>query len=407
MNSTKRLLIGAFVVAVLAFLAGVQVGANGISPIDRVTGVTNKDPQIATTTADFAPFWKAWTILNEKYAVTHSSSTPITDQQKVWGAIQGLAASYGDPYTVFFPPEQSKSFNEAVRGSFGGIGMEVGIKDGVLTVISPLKGTPAFNAGLKAADRILKIDGKSTADLSIEKAVSLMHGEVGTKVTLSIFRESDKREFDVDLIRAVIKIPTIETELKDGVFVIKFYSFTAESPELFRNAVIEFSKQPTDKMIIDLRGNPGGYLESAVEVASFFLPEGKPIVRENGNRARTEEKVYRSNGYNVFNDNLKLVILVNGGSASASEILAGALHEHGKAKLVGEKTFGKGSVQELVPLTDDTSLKVTIARWLTPNGLSISDNGITPDYVVKMTEDDIKAKRDPQLEKAYDVLNHW
>lgn len=406
MNSTLRSFVGAFVLVLLAFLAGVQVGAHGVNPIDTVMGIEHKEPQLATTTADFAPFWKAWTALNEKWAVTKSSSTPPTDQEKVWGAIQGLAASYGDPYTVFFPPQQSKSFNEAVKGEFGGVGMEVAIKDDILTVVSPLKDTPSYKAGLKAGDRIIKIDGHNTSEMTIETAVSKMHGDVGTKVVLTINRESEKKIFDVEIVRAVIKIPTIETEMKDGVFIIKFYSFTAESPQLFKNAILEFSKQQTDKMIIDLRGNPGGYLESAVEVASFFLPEGQVIVRESGNRARSEDKLYRSNGYNVFN-NLKLVILVNGGSASASEILAGALHEHGKAKLVGEKTFGKGSVQELIPITDDTSLKVTIARWLTPNGLSISDGGITPDYVVKLTEDDFKAKRDPQLDKAFEVLKNW
>jgi carboxyl-terminal processing protease len=185
--------------------------------------------------------------------------------------------------------------------------------------------------------------------------------------------------------------------------VLELYNFSAQSPRLFRNALRDFVASGSDKLIVDLRGNPGGFLEAAVELASWFLPPGKPVVIEDFGK-QGERRVHRSRGYNVFNENLKMVILINNGSASASEIFAGALREHGRAKLVGTQTFGKGSVQELVKITPETSLKVTVARWLTPNGVSISEGGLTPDIEVKMTPEDAKKKRDPQMEKAIELL---
>jgi carboxyl-terminal processing protease len=192
-------------------------------------------------------------------------------------------------------------------------------------------------------------------------------------------------------------------QLENGVFLIELYNFSANSPNLFRAALRQFIESGSDKMIFDLRGNPGGFLEAAIDMASWYLPAGKVVVREDFGGARSE-KVYRSRGYDIFTDNLKFAILVNGGSASASEILAGALSEHDKAILIGEKTFGKGSVQELINITPNTSLKITVARWLTPNGRSISEEGITPDILVKRTAEDIAASRDPQLQKAIEIL---
>ncbi len=376
----------------LLFAAGIFYGGYtlGISNYNWETVIAK---QVAGTAvpgdvqdADFAPLWKAWATLDQKIAPSKASSTKtIANQDKVWGAIQGLASSYGDPYTTFFPPQEAKAFAESVKGSFGGVGMEVTMKDKVITVVAPLKGTPAFRAGIKANDKIIEIDGTSTLQMSLDKAVALMHGNPGTVVALKIFRESERRNIELSITRAIIEVPTIQTEFKDGVFVIHLFSFTENSAPKFRDALLEFetffSSGKTDKLIIDLRSNPGGFLESAVDIASFFLPEGKEIVREVGNR-EYGEKIYRSRGFNVFGDNLKLAILIDGGSASASEILASALRDHGKAILVGEQSFGKGSVQELIPITNDTSLKVTIARWLTPNGKSISDGGITPDVIV-------------------------
>lgn len=365
--------------------------------------------------ADFAPFWKAWQILDTKIApnkiasTSTSTLTKVDGQQKVWGAIQGLASSYGDPYTTFFPPQEAKAFAESVKGSFGGVGMEVTMKDKVITVVTPLKGTPAEKSGIKAKDRIIKIDGVSTLTMSLDKAVSLMHGEPGTIVKLTLIRESERREIELVITRAIIEVPTIQTEIKDGVFVIHLFSFTENSATKFRDALLEFGtlydSGKTNKLIVDLRSNPGGYLESAVDIASFFLPEGKEIVREVGNR-EYGEKIYRSRGFNVFGDNLKMAILIDGGSASASEIVASALHDHGRTILVGEQSFGKGSVQELVPITSDTSLKVTIARWLTPKGASISDGGITPDFVVPnaTSTKEGEAPKDVQLLRAIEEL---
>ena len=371
--------------------------------------VTNADvPAGIATDVSFESFWKAWSLLDENIAPnkvgSSSTSTIITNQEKVWGAIQGLAASYGDPYTTFFPPAQSKAFAESVKGEFGGVGMEVGVKDGIITVIAPLKKTPAERAGIRPNDRIIKIGEESTENLSLDKAITLMRGEPGTPVTLTLFRESERRQIEITVIRAKIEVPIIETEYKQGVFIIRLFSFTETSARKFQEAIQEFAKYPTNKLILDLRGNPGGYLEQAVDIASFFLPEGKTIVSEEGNR-HYENKVYRSRGFNVFNDSLRLVVLIDGGSASASEILAAALRDHGKAKIVGEKSFGKGSVQQIFEVTKDTSLKVTIARWLTPNGTSISNGGVMPDVVVPAsTSTDVVPPPDVQLEKAIELL---
>lgn len=386
----------------IIFSAGFRQGKNSVSSL-IVPDVQNKTVG-QPLSVDFAPFWKAWNTLNDKFVDTATSSKAVTDQTKVWGAISGLAASFGDPYTVFFPPAESALFAEEVRGNFEGVGMEVVQKDGALVVISPLKDSPAEQAGILAGDRIIKIDNKDTANLTTEAAVGLIRGKSGTEVTLTVFRSTKKEAFEVKITRGVINIPTIDTkDLGNGIFKIDLYSFTAESPNLFRGALRQFIESGNSKLILDLRGNPGGYLEAAIDMASWFLPSGKIVVRESFGQNK-EETVYRSKGYDIFTDRLKFVILVNGGSASAAEILAGALSEHGKAILVGEKTFGKGSVQELVNITSDTSLKVTIARWLTPDGVSISKQGITPEFVVARSQTDIESGRDPQLDKAIEIL---
>lgn len=346
---------------------------------------------------------KAYDILNDKFIPTTPSSTIPTEDEKIYGAIAGLAATYGDPYTVFFPPEEAKQFEEEVRGDFSGIGLEIGIKNNTITAVSPLKNTPAEKAGIKPGDAILKIDDISTQGMPVEEAINHIRGPKGTTVVLTI-KNSTGATHEVSIKRDTINIPIIDTKLRDdGVFVISLYSFSANSADLFRKALREFVKSGSDKLILDLRNNPGGYLESAVDIASWFLPAGKTVVIEDDG-SEEPQNIMRSRGYDIFNDNLKMVILINEGSASASEILAGALHEHGIAKLIGEKSFGKGSVQVLLPITSDTSLKVTIARWLTPNGVSISKNGLEPDIKVKFTKEDFKNKYDRQLETAAQTL---
>ncbi|MBI5005423.1 MAG: S41 family peptidase [Candidatus Lloydbacteria bacterium] len=383
------------------FSVGVYAGYKERPEVNKIVSLINKDEPVTAEGADFDAFWKAWNVLNEKYVA--ATSTIPSNQAKVWGAIAGLASSYGDPYTVFFPPKEATIFQNDVNGNFGGVGMEIGIRNGALSVVSPLKNTPAERAGLKAGDAILEIDGVGSIDMPVDKAIQKIRGKQGTSVKLKIGREGVS-PFEVSITRDIINIPVSDTKLRpDGVFVISLYSFTATSPNAFRDALQEFTKSGSDKLILDLRGNPGGFLEAAVDIASWFLPQGKTVVRESF-KDHGNEQIYRSKGYDIFTDKLKMAILINGGSASASEILAGALKEHGKAILVGEKSFGKGSVQELVPITSDTSLKVTIARWLTPNGISISEEKLSPDYEVKMTPEDVKAGLDPQIEKAAELL---
>ena len=394
------LILGA-VIAVGSFNLGFNSGEKSLST--AVTGIENT-AEDKPANVDFAPFWKAWNLINEKYVPASTTSKTVGDQEKVWGAIKGLTGSLDDPYTVFFPPVESELFEADIRGNFEGVGMEVVAKDGAIIVIEPLKNSPASKAGIMAGDRIIKIDSKETANLSTEDAVQIIRGPKGTRVTLTIFRNGEREPFDIEVVRDVIDIPTIDTkELPGGIFVIELYSFSAQSPNLFRVALREFILSDNDKLILDLRGNPGGYLEAAIDMASWFLPSSRVVVREDFGQSR-EEKIYRSKGYDIFSEDLKFVILIDKGSASASEILAGALAEHGRAILVGDRTFGKGSVQELVNITSETSLKVTIARWLTPNGLSISQDGIEPKFTVKYSPTDREAGRDPQLEKAIEIL---
>jgi carboxyl-terminal processing protease len=386
----------------LFFTWGIYIGFNNRPEIEKVVNMSGKETAITTET-DFSPFWKVWNNINEKYP----NASKITDQEKVYGAIAGLVSSLNDPYSVFFNPGDTKLFEDDIQGNFGGVGMEIGIKDKVLTVIAPLKDTPAYKADIKSGDKILKIDNTVTSGLSVESAIRLIRGDPGTAVTLTISREGEKEPKKIKIIRETINIPTLDTELrKDGIFVIKLYSFSANSPELFRNALKEFSTSNSDKLLLDLRGNPGGYLDAAVSVSSWFLDGGKTVVTEDyGNNLKP--KIYRSKGYDIFTDKLKFVILIDGGSASASEIVAGAMQDYKKALLVGEKSFGKGSVQEVVNVTSDTILKITVAKWLTPNGNSISEKGLTPDYEISFTQKDIEAKKDPQLEKAVELLLNW
>lgn len=383
-------------IAIIIFFVGLYIGGlKSDLPNPEI------NDQTIVTNDQFESYWKAWRILDEKF-VESGSTTP---QQKVYGSIQGLASSYGDPYTVFFPPVESKQFNEDIAGNFEGVGMEIGIKDKQLQVVAPIKDSPAEKAGVKSGDLILKIDDKYTTDMPTDAAVKLIRGKEGTVVKILFLTKGASKPIERSIVRAVINIPTLETSTKPGgIFVIRLFSFTAQSHNLFRNALREFVIADSHKLILDLRGNPGGYLDAAWDMASWFLPTGTTVVTEDFGK-NGDPVVYRSKGYNIFNKNLKMIILVDGGSASASEILAGALKENGVAKIVGSKTFGKGSVQQLVPITSDTSLKVTIARWLTPAGHNLSHEGLEPDYKVEPTEKDIQEKNDVVMNKAIELLS--
>ncbi|MEX0931358.1 MAG: S41 family peptidase [Candidatus Paceibacterota bacterium] len=364
--------------------------------------ILNSESDVLPESVDFSAFWKAWAILDQKYV--SASSTEVHDpQDRVWGAIAGMTASFNDPYTVFFPPVESEKFQEEISGNFEGVGMEVGIRDGLLTVIAPLRGTPAERAGVLSGDIIIRIDDVLATEKTIEEAVRMIRGERGTVVTLTVAREGNDEPIEIPITRDVIDIPTLTTELRDdGVFVISLFNFSAPSSNLFRNAVREFTQSGATKLVIDLRDNPGGYLESSVEMVSYFIPEGKVVVKEDFGDGKVQE--FRSLGNKLFITNPEIVILINRGSASASEIFAGALSEYGVATLVGERTFGKGSVQELVDITDSTSLKVTVAQWVTPKGTSISNGGLVPDVEVKQDPEDLENGIDTQLERAVEIL---
>jgi carboxyl-terminal processing protease len=361
---------------------------------------------------DFSPVWKAWNVVDQKFvpaAIASSTKVATTtadiNQERVWGLIAGLAASLQDPYTFFLPPQENKDFAAGMSGSFDGIGMEIAVKNEMLTVVAPLKGNPAEKAGIKSGDLVVKINGESTKGMDVSVAVSKIRGKKGTTVKIHIQREgwAEPREFAI--VRDVIVVPIVNTKkLDSGIFLISVATFTSNAPELFRNALREFSESGTNMLILDLRGNPGGYLEAAVNMASWFLPPGKVIVTEDYSD-HSPNVAHRSLGYDVFNKNLKMAILVDKGSASASEILADALRHYGVAKLVGTATFGKGSVQELVEITPETSLKITVARWLGPDGKQIPIDGILPDIVSTTTEALVKDGKDVQLEAAVRYLN--
>lgn len=380
----------------ISFVAGLYLGDNAENNSHSIS-LGSKDE------VDMSLFWRVWDLLEEKHVSPTSTTTDdVKEQDKIFAAIQGLTDSYDDPYTIFLPPQEAKVFEETVNGQFGGIGIEVGMRDENITVISPLKDTPADRAGLRAGDVIVAVDGNSIANKSVEEVVEIIRGEIGTEVVLTIARSG--RTLEVPIVRDEIRVPAMETEQVDDVFVIHFYNFSAVSPGQFRVALREFIKAKTDKLIIDLRGNPGGFLEASIDIASWFMSEGEVIVRQD--RGTEEDQLYRSKGYDIFTDNLKLAVLINNGSASASEILAGALQEQVGATLIGESTFGKGSVQELISLADDTSLKVTVARWLTPNGQSISDGGLHPDIEVELDEELFNQGTDTQLNRAIEFLQN-
>lgn len=403
----------AIAIAVLAGAAGFGGGvvAGSQAYIGSASAALSDAPP---SDVDFSPVWKAWHVIDEKFvpaavATTSSEETladasSTSDEERVWGMIQGLAGSLNDPYTYFLPPVEQKQFEEDMSGAFEGVGMEIAVRDQILTVVSPLRSSPAEQAGVKAGDRILEIDGVSTEDIDITTAVERIRGPKGSTVVLHIAREGWTEPQDISVVRDVINIPVITSELRpDGVFVIELSTFTANSPALFRSALREFVESDSNKLVLDLRGNPGGYLDAAVDMASWFLPSGRPVVSEDY-AGKRDNIVHRSRGYNIFNDNLEMVILVNKGSASASEILALALRSYDKATLIGTTTFGKGSVQELIDITSNTALKVTVARWVGPNGEPIPHTGIEPDIEVEISDEDAEAGKDPQLEKAVDIL---
>lgn len=352
-----------------------------------------------STAADFNTFWQAWRIVKDE--ALHGEK--LTDQDLLYGAIRGVVGALKDPHSVFLPPQDAKKFSDDISGSFGGVGMEIGKREGRLVVIAPLKGTPAERAGLQPNDYIVKVDNTFTETLDVEEAVNLIRGPKGTSVRLLISREdwTEPREFSV--MRDTISIPTLDMEiLENSIAHIKLYNFNEQVPKIFFDSLKEAEQKEVERVILDLRNNPGGFLEVAVHIAGWWLPKGMLVVSEEFRDGNGGQQ-FNSDGPGTLK-NIPTVILVNSGSASASEILAGALRNQLHIKLIGTKTFGKGTVQTLKRLTDDSNIKITIANWVLPDGAVIEGNGITPDIEVKVAAEQVDKNEDPQLMKAVEIV---
>ncbi len=347
---------------------------------------------------DFSLFWEAWQVLEEKFV----NPEKIDYQKMIYGAISGMVSSLKDPYTVFMPPEDAKIFKEDVSGEFQGVGMEIDVVKGELTVIAPLEGTPAKLAGLRAGDRIVKVDDIYTREMTTDEAVKLIRGPKGTPVILTIFREGWLESKEFEIIRDVIEIPSLIWDIKEGnIAYIRLYHFSETGRSAFQQAAIEILNSSADRIILDLRNNPGGYLQVAQDITGWFLERGQIVTIEDFG-GKQENKEYKAQGSAQLLP-YPLIVLINQGSASASEILAGALRDNRGILLIGEKSFGKGSVQTLEELKQG-SVKITVAKWLTPNGDLIEGEGLSPDVEIEMTEEDYTEDRDPQLNKAIELI---
>lgn len=363
-----------------------------------ITGLQNAENP-ADNDADFSIFWQAWDTLRSRQ-INGKDTNP---QAMIQGAIRGLAGAFDDPYTVYFDPEESKFFTQEVKGNFGGIGAEIGMRDEQLIIVAPLKDSPAEAAGLKAKDKIIEIDEEATAGMSVDKAVKQIRGEPGTKVTLTISREGMEDVEKIEITRQIIRVPTVDAEMDENKFLhLNLYQFNENAEKLFADAVTKGIASGMRGMILDLRNNPGGYLNVAVDLAGWFVKRGSVVVNQQD--ADGSLMPLRTYGNERLRD-LPIVVLVNEGSASASEILGGALRDLRRVKIVGVKTYGKGTVQELDDLKDGSTLKITIAHWLLPSGKAIDKNGIEPDYEIELDEELFeKNKTDTQLNKAVEIL---
>jgi carboxyl-terminal processing protease len=393
----KKYLKGLLNIAVLlgVFWAGVASGQGKI--------VWGPDAIFRESVQEDAPSELDYRGVNEVYSSLLQSFDGQLDKDKLeTGLKEGLVEAAGDPYTEYLTQQESQDFDEQLNGSFEGIGAELGKKDQSIVIIAPIAGFPAQKAGLRAGDTVAEINGQSTFDISITEAVRQIRGQKGTDVTLTIIRGGDSQK--ITITRDTITIPSVETEYLDGsIGVISISRFGGDTLSLVVAAANEFIEKGAKGVILDLRSNPGGRLDAAVDVSKIWLEPGQTILEEK--RADTLIKTYKADGTGILAD-VPAVVLIDGGSASASEIVAGALSDNGKAALIGEKTFGKGSVQELRDLSLGGVLKVTIARWFTPEGRNIDEEGIAPNKKVKLTEKDIKNENDRQRKAAIQFLKN-
>lgn len=398
------LFCGAFLV-VVSFGIGFELGkkdeaATKLESIPATEAIFVNKEKGASNVIDFSLFWEVWRLVQEKFV----DAEKLDANKLFFGAINGMLRATGDPYTVFFDSEENRKFNEDIAGSFEGIGAEIGIKGGVLTIVAPLKDSPAEKAGLRSGDKILKIGEDNTSDMSIDDAIDKIRGAKGTDVVLTIFHNGDEETREITVTRDTINVKSVNLEFKDdgNIAYVELNRFGADTAIGFRKIANDIVAKKSQGLILDMRNNPGGFLDVSVEVASKLIPKGKTVVIEEDSDGN--QKKLPTSGGDVLSG-IETVVLINEGSASASEILAGALKDNREnITIVGMKSFGKGSVQELIPLKQGTAVKITVAKWLTPNGKQINDEGIGPDIEVDLTNDDYENDRDPQLEKALDIL---
>lgn len=403
-NFLRKINFSLVVIIVLSFLLGWQIGHRDYSlkwkNYKPDIKVTNQQPPAGTTDIDFKLFWDTWNLVSSKYI----DKKAIDPQKMYYGAIQGMVAAIGDPYTVFLPPQSQKTAKEQLGGEFDGVGMQLGYnKDKRLVVIAPLKNTPADKSGVRAGDLILQIDGKDTTNMSLPEAVGLIRGVKGTAVTLLTFRENDGSPQELKLTRDTIVVKSVQFEEKTTVSgkkvaYIQISTFGEKTQVEWDEAVSSALASAPQGLIIDVRNNPGGFLNAAVYIASDILDGGNVVLQEDYLGNRQELSVVKVGKL------LKtpLVMLINKGSASASEILSGAVQDRKRGLLVGDQSFGKGTIQTTEDLSGGTGIHITTAKWLTPDGRWIHNIGLTPDYKVDIGTEPAK---DPQLEKALELLN--
>ena len=393
----------AFLIAI-AYVIGVERGkTESTSPGGSAFSLPASSLFSSSRTSDrpdMGVFWKTWDLLHERFVDREKLDTTTL----LYGAIKGMLAATDDPYTTFFDPEENKSFQEDIAGSFEGIGAEIGMKNKVLTIVAPLDDSPAQKAGIRSGDMIVKINDENTAEMTVDEAVKKMRGPKGTDVKLTIFRDGEKETRDITVHRGVITVKSVKLEWKENdIALVKINQFGEDTVDEFTAVVKQLRSRPTRGIVLDLRDDPGGLLDAAVDIGSLMIPKGKPVVLEEDSKKNRE--TLPTHGGDVLSG-IPTAVLINEGSASAAEILSAALRENrDNVTLIGKKSFGKGSVQELVPVSKDTSFKVTVARWLTPNGEQINKAGIKPDIDIDRTNEDFAANRDPQMDKALEVVN--
>ena len=378
----------------IILIVGVIGGMRANDVLVLLSNSQNKD---TPSSLNFASVQQVYNSLRQKY------DGQLDAQKLIDGAKKGMVAAAGDPYTVYFTGDEAKQFFGDLNGQFSGIGAQLDKRDNQLVIVSTLDNSPARKAGLQAGDAIIKVNGEDATSWSIDQAVSKIRGDKGTTVKLSIVRNNSAQDFSI--VRDEITTPSVTySETSDNIGYMRIASFANDTADLAQKAAQEFKDKGVKGVVLDLRGDGGGYLTAAQSVASLWLPEGKTIVQER--RGDVVQETLKATQASPLLAGLPTIVLVDGGSASASEIVSGALHDNNVAKLVGLKTFGKGSVQDLLDLPDGAELKVTVAKWYTPNGKNINKEGIQPDVNVTLSDDDVKNGRDPQKDKAFDLVKN-